>query len=83
MDCLSASGNAVSCADDFCLAMADSRLLKQPNGVARGLEPHLRRDEEGFPGAFDAHRDLMCQTAAEVHSRDRKSRYELVGADFR
>lgn len=45
------------------------------------VEPHLRRDEEGFLGAFDAHRDLICQTAAEVHSRERKSR--LVGADFR
>jgi hypothetical protein len=41
------------------------------------------RDEEGFLGAFDAHRDLIFQTAAAVHSRDRKSRYELVGADFR
>jgi hypothetical protein len=46
------------------------------------VEPHLRRDEEGFLGAFDANRDLICQTAAEVHSRGRKS-YELVGADFR
>jgi hypothetical protein len=36
----------------------------------------------GFIGAFDAHRDLIFQTAAEVHSRHRKSRYELVVADF-
>jgi len=47
------------------------------------VEPHLRRDEEGFLGAFDANRDLIFQTAAEVHSRGRKNRYELVGADFR
>jgi len=47
------------------------------------VEPHLRRDEEGFLGAFDANRDLICQTAAELHSRGRKGRYELVGADFR
>ena len=39
-------------------------------------------DEEGFIGAFDAHRDLVFQTAAEVHSPHRKSRYELVVADF-
>jgi hypothetical protein len=36
--------------------------------------------EEVFLNAFDANRDLICQTAAEVHSRDRKSRFELVGA---
>jgi Protein of unknown function (DUF1488) len=47
------------------------------------VEPHLRRDEEGFLGAFDASRDLIFRTAAEVHSRDRKTRYELVGTDFR
>jgi hypothetical protein len=47
------------------------------------VEPHLRRDEEGFLGAFDAHRDLIFQTAAAVHSRERKSRYDLVGTDFR
>jgi len=47
------------------------------------VEPHLRLDEQGFLGAFDANRDLICQTAAEVHSRDRKSCFELVGADFR
>jgi Protein of unknown function (DUF1488) len=46
------------------------------------VEPRLRRDEEGFLDAFDAHRDLIFQTAAAVHSRDRKSRYELVGTDF-
>jgi hypothetical protein len=47
------------------------------------MEPHLRHDEGGFLGAFDANRDLICWTAAQVHSRDRKTRYELVGADFR
>jgi len=47
------------------------------------VEPRLKRDEEGFLGAFDAHRDLICRTAAKVHSRDRKSRYDLVGTDFR
>jgi len=47
------------------------------------VEPRLKRDEEGFLGAFDAHRDLICRTAAKVHSRDLKSRYDLVGTDFR
>jgi hypothetical protein len=51
-------------------------------GALERVEPHLRRDEEGFLGAFDANRDLIFRTAAEVHSRDRKTRYELVGADF-
>ncbi|WP_213775871.1 DUF1488 family protein [Bradyrhizobium sp. dw_78] len=46
------------------------------------VEPHLRSDEEGFLCAFDENRDLICQTAAAVHSLDRKGRYELVGADF-
>jgi hypothetical protein len=46
------------------------------------MEPHLSRDEEGFLCAFDANRDLICHTAAEVHSRHRKTRYELIGADF-
>lgn len=45
------------------------------------VEPHLRRDEEGFLAAFDANRDLICRTAAAVHSRGRKN-YELVGTDF-
>lgn len=52
-------------------------------GALQRMEPHLRRDEEGFLGAFDANRDLICQTASDVHSRDRKTRYELVDADFR
>ena len=45
------------------------------------VEPHLRRDEEGFLGAFDANSNMICQTAAAVHSRGRKN-YELVGTDF-
>jgi hypothetical protein len=52
-------------------------------GALERVEPHLRRDEEGFLGAFDAHRDLICQTAAAVHSRERKSRYDLVDTDLR
>lgn len=47
------------------------------------VEPRLNHDEEGFLGAFDANRDLICRTAAGLHSRGRKDRYELVGADFR
>jgi hypothetical protein len=50
-------------------------------GALLRVDPNLRRDEEGFLGAFDAHRDLICQTAAAVYSRGRKS-YELVGTDF-
>lgn len=47
------------------------------------VEPRLKRDEEGFLGAFDVNRDLICQTAARVYAQDRKSRYELVRTDFR
>lgn len=47
------------------------------------VEPRLKRDEEGFLGAFDVNRDLIYQTAARVYSQDRKSRYELVRTDFR
>jgi uncharacterized protein DUF1488 len=46
------------------------------------VQPRLRHDEEGFLGAFDAHRDLIFRTAADVFVRDRKGRYELAGADF-
>jgi hypothetical protein len=51
-------------------------------GALKRVEPHLRLDEEGFLGAFDANRDLIFQTAATVHSQRGKSRYELVGSDF-
>jgi Protein of unknown function (DUF1488) len=47
------------------------------------VEPRLKHNEEGILNVFDAHRDLICRTAAEVHSRDRKSRYDLIGSDFR
>jgi hypothetical protein len=46
------------------------------------VQPRLTRSEEGFLGVFDAHRDLIFRTAADVFVRDRKSRYELAGADF-
>jgi hypothetical protein len=52
-------------------------------GALERVEPHFKRDEEGFLAAFDGHRDLICQTAARVYSQDRKSRYDLVGTDFR
>jgi hypothetical protein len=51
-------------------------------GALERVAPHLRRDEEGFLGAFDTNRDLICQTAATVHSQSRKGRCELVGTDF-
>ena len=50
-------------------------------GALETVEPHLKRDEAGFLGAFDANRDLIFRTAAAVHARDRNN-YELVGADF-
>jgi len=50
-------------------------------GALLRVDPDLRRDEEGFLGAFDANRDLIFQTAAAAHSRGRKN-YELVGTDF-
>jgi Protein of unknown function (DUF1488) len=46
------------------------------------VQPRLRHDEEGFLSAFDAHRELIFRTAADVFVRDRKGRYELAGADF-
>jgi hypothetical protein len=51
-------------------------------GALKRVEPDLRPDEEGFLGAFDANRDLIFKTAAAMHSRLGKSRYELVDADF-
>jgi hypothetical protein len=50
-------------------------------GALETVEPHLRRDDAGFLGAFDANGDLIFRTAAAVHARGRKN-YELVGADF-
>src|ERR1700755_1110152 len=47
------------------------------------VDPALKRDEAGFLGAFDVNRDLICQTAARVYSQDGKTRYELVGRDFK
>ncbi|MGH8335484.1 MAG: DUF1488 domain-containing protein [Gammaproteobacteria bacterium] len=48
----------------------------------RRVQPDLRRDQEGFLGAFDANRDLIFKTAAKVFARGRKGSYELVPADF-
>ncbi|MGA7811050.1 DUF1488 domain-containing protein [Bradyrhizobium sp.] len=52
-------------------------------GALERVEPRLNHDEEDFAGAFDTHRDLICRKAAGLHSRGRKDRYELAGADFR
>jgi hypothetical protein len=55
MNCLSASGNAVSEAGDFCLATADKVLLNQPNGAGR-------RTHEG-------HRRSCCTERIVLHER--------------
>ena len=48
----------------------------------RRVQPDVRLDEAGLLGAFDAHRDLICATAAKVYMRGRKGSYDLVSADF-
>jgi hypothetical protein len=42
----------------------------------------MRPDETGLLRAFDANRDLICATAAEVYARGRKGSYHLMSADF-
>jgi hypothetical protein len=46
------------------------------------IQPDMQRDEAGFLGAFDAHRELICATAVKVYKRGRRGSYDLVGADF-
>jgi Protein of unknown function (DUF1488) len=46
------------------------------------IEPDMRRDETGFLGAFDLHRDLICAAAAVVYGRGHRGSYDLVPADF-
>jgi len=46
------------------------------------IEPGMERDEAGFLSTFDAHRELICATAAKVYKRGRRGSYDLVGADF-
>jgi uncharacterized protein DUF1488 len=46
------------------------------------LVPDLRPDEIALLGAFDAHRSLICHTAAKVYARGRMGSYELDAADF-
>jgi hypothetical protein len=48
----------------------------------RRVQPDVRADEAGLLGAFDAHRDLICATAAKVYMRGRKGSYDLVSGDF-
>jgi Protein of unknown function (DUF1488) len=46
------------------------------------VQPGLRLDEAGLLGAFDAHRDLICATAAKVYARGHRGSYDLVSTDF-
>ena len=48
----------------------------------RRVQPDVRFDEASLLGAFDAHRDLICATAAKVYMRGRKGSYDLVSSDF-
>jgi hypothetical protein len=48
----------------------------------RQIQPDMRWDEDGIVSAFDANRDLIEDTAAKVHARDRRSFYELGPGDF-
>lgn len=41
-----------------------------------------RFDEASLLAAFDANRDLICATAAQVYARGRKGSYDLSTADF-
>jgi len=46
------------------------------------VQPDMRFDEAGLLGAFDAHRDVICATAAKVFARGRRGSYDLVSGDF-
>jgi hypothetical protein len=59
MDCLSASGNAVSDTGDFCLATADSVLLNQPNGAGRRAYEGPASDDRAALSRCETYRDLL------------------------
>ena len=46
------------------------------------IQPDVSRDEQGFLGVFDTHRDLICAAAAKKYIRNSKGSYDLVAADF-
>jgi hypothetical protein len=46
------------------------------------VQPDIRLDEAGLLGAFDAHRDLICATAAKVYARGHRGSYDLNSSDF-
>ena len=46
------------------------------------IQPDAASDEEGLLAAFDRHRAQICQIAAKIYARGRKSFYELDASDF-
>jgi hypothetical protein len=48
----------------------------------RQIQPDMQWDEHGIVSVFDANRDLIENTAANVYARDRRGFYELGPTDF-
>jgi hypothetical protein len=46
------------------------------------IQPNIYPDEAGLLRAFDAHRNLICATAAKVYARGRKGSYDIFSSDF-
>ena len=46
------------------------------------IAPDAAADEQGMLAAFDRHRSQICQAAAKVYGRGRKSFYELDASNF-
>ena len=51
-------------------------------GALQRIQPDAAADEKGLLAAFDRHRNRICQAAAKVYGRGRKSFYELDASDF-
>jgi uncharacterized protein DUF1488 len=52
------------------------------SGALHRIQPDASTDEKGMLAAFDRHRAQICQTAAKIYARGRKSFYELDASDF-
>lgn len=52
------------------------------SAALRQMEPAATSDEESMLAAFDRHRTQICQAAAKVYARGRKTFYELDARDL-
>jgi hypothetical protein len=68
MDCLSARGNSVSDAGDFCLATADSVLLDQPNGAGRRAHEGPAANDRDALSACERYRELLPRSFVDGFS---------------